>query len=273
VTSMIWYFYPPTVEMSEREQAIAQLEKEGIPFFYQVYHERITAGDLRRVRLFWQAGMAVDEPDGNGYTILHLAAQRGHFDILRAAIERGADVNAKRTDTGETPIFGAINRSAGNEAYEEIVRELIAKGVRLNEQTRPNTVTGRGACTAIHVAASFGETGIVRMFIDAGADINRVNSSGISPLMIAIHRQHPEVAALLIASGADTSIRDQFGANAMDYALAQKDVATAKALGGLSSQVFPTKTISGGGMDGSGCADATWRVVENAKPIRRDTTR
>ncbi len=56
---------------------------------------------------------------------------------------------------------------------------------------------------AIHVAAQQGHTEIVRLLLDRGASPNEKTKAGETPLELALRGKHPEVAALLIANGAD----------------------------------------------------------------------
>src|SRR5262249_62346259 len=68
-----------------------------------------------------------------GVSLLHVAAEYGNFDVARALVEAGADVNA-RADVdehglnGHTPLFHTVN-SIHNRS-EPIMRMLLAAGAR-----------------------------------------------------------------------------------------------------------------------------------------------
>ena len=49
------------------------------------------------------------------------------------------------------------------------------------------------------------------MLLDAGADINERDANGITPLIIAITNNHPDVARFLIERGADINAVDWYG--------------------------------------------------------------
>lgn len=63
----------------------------------------------------------------NKLTCLHLAVQIGSTDIVKALIEKGADVNAI-TDRGVTPLHLAIVKKQP----EEIIKVLIENGADYN---------------------------------------------------------------------------------------------------------------------------------------------
>jgi ankyrin repeat protein len=41
--------------------------------------------------------------------ILHLACLCGHLDIVQSLVEKGADINAKNTNAGSTPLYLACS--------------------------------------------------------------------------------------------------------------------------------------------------------------------
>lgn len=65
--------------------------------------------------------------------------------------------------------------------------------------------------TELHFAAQAGELAEVRRLLSLGADVNAVDSNGITPLKYASAEPQPEVLRLLIASGASATIADHRG--------------------------------------------------------------
>ena len=49
-----------------------------------------------------------------------------------------------------------------------------------------------GGCTPLHGAARYGRADVVRLLLERGADIDRRTNSGKTPLRCAIERQHKE---------------------------------------------------------------------------------
>jgi ankyrin repeat protein len=62
-------------------------------------------------------------------TALSFAADRGHVDVVKLLVERGADINAKDTFYNATPLTWAVNPAMERKPqHVEVVRLLLAKG-------------------------------------------------------------------------------------------------------------------------------------------------
>jgi ankyrin repeat protein len=72
--------------------------------------------------------------------------------------------------------------------------------------------------TALSYAAQQGQMRIALRLLDAGADVNRADNEGITPLMWAVQGEHPEMVRLLLARGANPAIRDHEGQTARQQA-------------------------------------------------------
>jgi uncharacterized protein len=92
----------------------------------------------------------------------------------------------------------------------EEVAALLARGT-------PADGLGRYGSTPLYVAAVQGETEIVRILLDAGADPNK-ESAGESegtPLCAAASWGHAEVVRLMLQYGADPNLMERTGEVAM----------------------------------------------------------
>ncbi len=124
------------------------------------------------------------------------AATQGTLEEATAALEAGADVNA-RDDNGVTPLMFAL---ADNEpAMAEL---LIDQGA---------DVEGRDeeGWSALMVAAAQHEPAVATTLIDHGADIEVRNVHGWTPLVPAALRDDPAMLETLVEHGADINTRDQ----------------------------------------------------------------
>lgn len=64
------------------------------------------------------------------------------------------------------------------------------------------------------------ETNMIKMFLDAGGDVNSRNELGRTPLIIAARRRScPQTLELLIKAGCDPNAKDNNGDTALDLAL------------------------------------------------------
>ena len=73
--------------------------------------------------------------------------------------------------------------------------------------------------TALIFAARDGHLAIARRLLDAGASVDWVDDEKVSALILAAFKGHAALVELLLARGADPAPRDQWGRNALDYAL------------------------------------------------------
>lgn len=198
------------------------------------------------------------ERDGQGgWTPLHLAVAEGHEEIVRLLVDAGADLTT-RTDFNRTPLHVALQLrpemvpvlreigaqvDAPSAAYLGDVDELTS---RLEDGTDPGDRVGgldllswaafagatataallleRGAdpdSGALHSAAGGARPALVRLLLEAGADVNRRDpATGRTPLHAAIGAEPGsdalEVVGMLLAAGADVNAITTDGASALD---------------------------------------------------------
>jgi hypothetical protein len=69
-----------------------------------------------------------------------------------------------------------------------------------------------------HCAVASGDTNIVLMMVDRGADLNRLDGYGMTPLHVATKQGDLGMMRLLLSHGADSSRRNRQGATALDFA-------------------------------------------------------
>lgn len=130
-----------------------------------------------------------------GFPVLYVACEDGGCaQIVKALLDAGA-VPYKSVDGGATPIHLACE--GGN---AEIVKML------LDHRVNPN-VAGPGGMTPLILATfhGYGRPDVVKVLIDAGADVNTLNHQFRTPLYAACNFGHLEVAQMLIDAGASVN--------------------------------------------------------------------
>jgi len=81
------------------------------------------------------------------------------------------------------------------------------------------------------LAARSGDARVVRSMVERGEDVDQLGGvNGWTPLMHAIHKNHPDVALLLLDLGADSNARGKRGATPLMLAAPRGQVAVVKAL-------------------------------------------
>ena len=92
------------------------------------------------------------------------------------------------------------------------MRDLLAAGANLEERHPLHNAT------ALHAAASSGNTAACRLLVDAGCNLNAVNKDGDTALHGAAYWGHLGACKLLVESGADGYISNKRDERAADWA-------------------------------------------------------
>ena len=101
----------------------------------------------------------------------------------------------------------------------EAIKQHVLAGTDLNQKDP------FGGSSPIISAALFGKTEIVKVLIDAGADINFINNDGSNALHTAAFFCRPEIVKFLLENGIDKTVRNSMGSTAYEsVAGAFKDV-------------------------------------------------
>jgi ankyrin repeat protein len=146
-----------------------------------------------------------DVRDGDGATLLTLAARQGRADIVRELLRRGAEVD-RRGVNGHTPLTAAAQGG-----HDLIVRELLRQGAD------PERWNAQGQ-SPLHEAARQGQVRVLRTLLAAGSPISAWNKVGHAPLHAAAHTGHTAAVRALVEAGVPASALDEHGLNAVHAA-------------------------------------------------------
>lgn len=185
-------------------------------------HTAAEAGDLETLRRLLDAGTPVDQRDARGRTALLAATHVDRVEAARLLIARGADVNAKDRQQDSPFLY------AGAEGRLEILRLTLAAGADLKS-------TNRYGGTALIPAAHHGHVAVVRELLATRIDIDHVNRLGWTALLEAIvlgdgGPAHTEIVRLLLAAGADPQRADSHGVTPLAHAQQRGQAAIATLL-------------------------------------------
>jgi hypothetical protein len=95
-----------------------------------LFFTAVRAGDLAEAKRLLDSGVDVNTEFRYGATALSSACDRGHVEIVRLLLDRGAKPLVRDTFYGSTPIDWAISPAMGKpgENHLKIVEMLLAKG-------------------------------------------------------------------------------------------------------------------------------------------------
>jgi ankyrin repeat protein len=156
----------------------------------------IEDGDLDAVKaLIEDDGAAVDTPIEYGehsITPLLKAAWDGDVPIVQYLIGKGADVNARATDTKETALINAVTRE-----HTEVIKALLAAKADV-------TLRNSFDFNAFTSAVAAGNQEIAALLLDAGAKVGE-GASSLTPLAFAVSTGNVEMIRFLVKRGADVN--------------------------------------------------------------------
>lgn len=169
-------------------------------------------------------GSNVNLPGRSGLTPIEAAAYMGNESIVRLLLDKGADPN--NTDaTGKSPICYAVGRG-----YTKVARVLLDHSVNVNARYGNGLTALMWAAGHEDGAGSSDVADVIELLIARGARLNDQDNRGRTALMIAAALGHEKAVDVLLAHGADRTIRDRQQKTAADLAstdeLRQKLAAT-----------------------------------------------
>jgi ankyrin repeat protein len=181
-----------------------------------------TYGSIETVRLLLDNAAAVNGADTTGLAPVIAAAGVNDSAVVKLLVEKGANINARATvGAAVTALMGAA--SNGN---ADLTRYLLAHkaDVHAISPDRAGTVKNGpvafGNVTALHFAVQSGDSETVRLFLDAGSDVDARDVRGLTPLVFAVATDRPnvEIIRLLLARGADRSLPSEIKETPIDWA-------------------------------------------------------
>jgi ankyrin repeat protein len=138
------------------------------------------------------------------------AAFAGRALLVKVLLAHGADGRTP-DDTGKPPIIYA---AAGGQL--DIVKQLLALTVDINARYANELTLLMWASGPDENVAEAQALEVVSYLINAGTRIDDRDARGRTALMIAAEGNRSEIAKLLLARGADPTLRDKAGKRAAD---------------------------------------------------------
>lgn len=158
------------------------------------------AGHTEAVKALVEAGANVNEETVTGMSLLTLAIANAAYETAAYLIDKGADVNHAKP--GWTPLIQVVRvrnlnigqfphpLTKGRMGSVELAQKLIKAGATVDAVTeKPFNDGWRGffgpKATAFLLAAKGGDTEMMRLLAESGADIFHRNATGSNAVMVA----------------------------------------------------------------------------------------
>jgi ankyrin repeat protein len=188
--------------------------------------EECRRGNAEKVAELLKQGANPKAESRGGITALHQAASRGHVEVMRLLIDRGADVNAKDVH-GRTPMGEAV----GNHDPAAVKALLSAKAKPDDFALGQAGWLGRieavnllldatwDPSTGIVRAAQGGHVKIVQLLLERGASVQAKSADGNTALHTGALQGGLETVQLLLRSKADPNVTNHEGRTPLHMAI------------------------------------------------------
>ena len=211
-------------------------------------------GDIVLIKQLLKGGVEVNEPQGDGMTALHWAAERGNTELAEVLIYAGANPIAGTRIGQYKPLHLAAKKG-----YADIIKILLDAGID------PNIKTSNSGSTALHLASGSGHTESVTSLLLAGAQVNiRENAWGQTPLIFAAASNHVGVMHALIDAGANPELPS----NIVD--VIEMEMADQSAEKKINELIAQFKDKEEGGTDWLPSAGQVQAAIESGREIQRN---
>jgi ankyrin repeat protein len=181
---------------------------------YDGLHRAAHDGDVAALGWLIGDGADLESRDRNGRTPLIVAAFASQEAAVATLAAAGADPNALDADCYDMVTIAAVADDV------DTLQAALAAG------NRPDVVTSRYDGTALIAAAHLGHADVVGVLIAAGAPLDHVNNLDWTALIEAVvlgdgGPAHQDTVRLLVEAGADRNIADGSGVTPLEHARAR----------------------------------------------------
>jgi ankyrin repeat protein len=180
--------------------------------------EAVRIANLEMTGMLLEAGADANVANEDGQTALMLAARTGNVAVARLLVQHGADVNKRESYRDQSAVMWAAAQG-----HADMVAFLVSQKADLTVQAQDNEWMTQisseprvqyrptGGLTPLLYAARAGCLGCVTSMVQAGADVDRPNPDGMTPMMMALDNGFPAVARYLLERGANPHTWDWWG--------------------------------------------------------------
>lgn len=153
-----------------------------------------------------------DQPCRGIYPI-HAAAMNSNRRLLQVILNEGVAPDRPDDNGGQTALMWVVDSSGLSRTRDvECFNLLLQSGADINAKSvqYQNTV--------LHHALSYGNTRLIKLLIEHGADIEARNKRGQTPLHQAVEEEDIDLVEVLLKHGAELTVVDNNNETPLDLA-------------------------------------------------------
>lgn len=163
---------------------------------------------LDAITTLTKAGVSINEPDEDGDTALHFAANIDELHCLRHLLALNAGINVANKQ-GRAPLHWACTNHVN-------ISILLMEGAKVNAPDNKGF-------TPLHHAAAYGNEACVLALINGKADVHATNKDGVTPLHSAASKHNNQTIAALLKNGAPINAKTKHGITPFQSAIGDSE--------------------------------------------------
>ncbi|KAA8896106.1 ankyrin repeat-containing domain protein [Sphaerosporella brunnea] len=175
--------------------------RDGLVTATTCLHVAAKRGHVDLVKLLLSAGALVDARNEARRTPLHHAAHGGALEVAKVLVASGADIMA-RDEVDATPLHAAAKKG-----HHLVCEFLLEAGALVEAMCKDPQNEVDDGYTPLHGAADFGHAEVAKCLLAAGAKVDaKIEASEWTPLGCAAAEGHVEVVKCLLLAGAEVNV-------------------------------------------------------------------
>jgi ankyrin repeat protein len=180
--------------------------------------EAVRVANIEMTGMLLEAGADANAANEDGQTALMLTARTGNVALAKLLVQHGADVNKRESYRDQSALMWAAALG-----HADMVAFLVSQKADLTVKAKDNEWMTQisseprvqyrptGGLTPLLYAARAGCLACVTAMVQAGANVDRPNPDGMTPMMMALDNGYPKVAQYLLDRGANPHTWDWWG--------------------------------------------------------------
>lgn len=194
------------IELVSNGAKPSKRNNEGMTLLHRFCATTPTLFSKRAIKLFKNVSDIINKPDREGNTPLHIATKTGAAEWVKILIRLGARIS-QGNHKGNTPLH------LSSITNDVMIAKKLFRMRRVNVGV--NCVNHKGQ-TPLWLACKHGNNEMINFLILAGADVNRPDDMGVTPLLISARINNVFGIYLLRRRGANVMTKDKLGKCAFD---------------------------------------------------------